>query len=319
MNNSDSLTVCIAIPVLNESGNIISLFERITSVAKQCPNTQFEILFIDDGSTDDTVNKISQYSPPTIRVRTVRFSRNFGHQAALSAAIDLFEGNCLILMDGDLQDPPETITRLINEYRKGSDIVVVSRRSRKDGIWKKLACYMYYRLLSSVSKTPISIDSGDFSLLSSSVVNALQGMHERHRFLRGMRSWVGFQQSTIAIDREKRGAGESKYTIKKLLRLALDGVFSFSTAPIRWSIYLAIIVLALSFAFILYAIYAHYFYNTSPTGFTALLCIIGLSMGTQLLFIGVVGEYVGRVYEQVKFRPLYIVKEIIESNKKSDS
>jgi polyisoprenyl-phosphate glycosyltransferase len=241
----------------------------------------------------------------------ISLSRNFGHQAALTAALDHVSGDATLVMDGDLQDPPELISAFLEQYAKGYDVVYAQRRRRKEAWWLRLCYFVFYRLLSRLSSVPVPVDAGDFALMSRRVVEQLRRAPERHRFLRGLRSWVGFRQVGLPVERLERETGKSKYGVRRLLGLAFDGLFAFSIVPIRVTALLGAIAMALSTAFALYALYARLVLRQSPQGFTALILVITFLAGINLFFLGIVGEYVGRVYEEVKRRPLYIIGRVI--------
>ena len=238
-------------------------------------------------------------------------SRNFGHQAALSAALDHASGDVVVVMDGDLQDAPEAIPRFLEVHRQGFDVVYARRTSRKEG-WVLRACYyLFYRMIAALSDLRLPLDAGDFSLLSRRVVDRLKGIPEHHRYLRGLRSWIGFRQTGIPVERSERAAGRSGYTLGKLLRLAFDGIFAFSMAPLRAAALLGLVAIFAAALFSAYAVYVKFVLGRAPQGFTALILVITFFAGAQLLFLGIIGEYLGRVYEETKGRPQYIVGQTV--------
>jgi dolichol-phosphate mannosyltransferase len=243
------------------------------------------------------------------RIVVVELSRNFGHQTALAAALDQVSGDVVILMDGDLQDPPEAIPTLVDHYRQGYDVVYVRRVNRKERWWLRMCYYVFYRLLAMLSSIELPLDSGDFGLMSRRVVDEIRRMPEHHRYLRGLRTWVGFRQIGIPIKRAARHAGRTKYSPLKLLKLACDGIFAFSIVPLRAAAILGTIAIACSFLYALYSLYAKFWLH-SPQGFTALIFAITFLSGVNLFFLGIIGEYVGRVYEEAKARPLYVVRRV---------
>lgn len=303
--------VSVAIPVFNEADGVAELLRRVGDALHAVPGGPHEIVIVNDGSIDDTLARLAQLAVLDDRVVIVSLSRNFGHQAALTAALDHVTGDVAIIMDGDLQDPPELIPSLLALHASGHDVVYARRRCRKERWWLRGSYFLFYRLLDRLSTVRVPLDSGDFGLLSRRVVDQLNRMPEHHRFLRGMRTWVGFRQTSIAVDRDERHAGTSKYTFSKLLGLAFDGIFAFSIVPIRAAALLGALVVALSAVFGAYSVWAKLFMHQSPRGFTALTLLITFLSGVQLFFLGVIGEYVGRVYEQSKGRPIYIVDQII--------
>jgi dolichol-phosphate mannosyltransferase len=269
------------------------------------------MVFVDDGSTDRSMATLAGAAMEDPRVAVVQLSRNFGHQAALTAALDHVTGDVVIVMDGDLQDPPEAIPRLVEEHLKGYDVVYVRRVRRKEGWLLRLCYFLFYRIMAAAASIRLPLDAGDFALLSRRVVVHLRETRERHRYLRGLRSWVGFRQTGISLERAARHSGRSKYTSFKLVALALDGLVSFSVVPLRAAAALGLLTIAGSFLFAGYSVYVRLVLGHSPQGFTALILVMTFMSGVQLLFLGVIGEYLGRVYEEVKGRPQYVVDRVI--------
>lgn len=301
----------VAIPVYNEETNLPELYRRVRGVLDQVAGGPHEIVFVDDGSVDGTQEMLGGLAIADPCVKAVLLSRNFGHQAALSAALDQVTGDAVVLMDGDLQDTPETIPRFLQMYLRGFDVVYAVREKRKESWWLK-ACYAgFYRLIRQLSELDLPEGSGDFALLSRRVVDRMRAMPERHRYLRGMRHWVGYRQTGISVEREARHSGVSKYSFSGLFRLAFDGIFSFSVKPLRAAAVIGFVAIAASLVFVAYAIVAHLFLSRSPEGFTALVTVMTLLTGIQLVFLGAIGEYVGRIYEQVKLRPMYVVDRVL--------
>jgi len=247
------------------------------------------------------------------RISVISLSRNFGHQAALTAALDHVSGDVTVVLDGDLQDPPETIPVLVEKFLEGYDVVYAQRLRRKEALWLRICFYLFYRLMSSLSDMNLPLDAGDFGLMSRRVVDQLRIMPEHDRYLRGMRSWVGFRQIGIPVERAERFAGQSKYGLLRYLKLASDAIFSFSVIPIRAAAGLGFLAVLLSALFSAYAVVAKLVFHQSPKGFTALLLLITFLSGVLLLFLGIVGEYVGRIYEEVKARPVYVIDKKIRA------
>lgn len=300
----------IAIPVYNEESAAPELVRRTCSVLDVIPGGPHEVIFVDDGSSDRTFDLLEEAAARDNRIIVVSLSRNFGHQAALAAALDHANGDAAVIMDGDLQDSPEIIPRFLDLYNEGYDVVYAQRVRRKEP-WLLRVCYFaFYRLMARLSDVPLPLDAGDFGLLSRRVIDQLRQMPERHRYLRGMRSWVGFRQIGIPVERERRHSGRSKYNVLRLLRLATDGIFAFSIVPIRASALIGAVAIFLSSLYALYALYARFFLQESPKGFTALIVALTFLFGILLFFLGVVGEYVGRIYEATKARPLYVIGRI---------
>jgi len=303
--------VSVAVPLYNEEAVLPELLDRTRQVLDGLEGGPHEIVLVDDGSADGTFALIERAAADDQRIVGAALSRNFGHQAALGAALDLASGDVIVVMDGDLQDPPEEIPRFLEEYRKGCDVVYAIRAQRKEGLLLRTCYNLFYRLINALSNIDLPVGAGDFALLSRRVVDLLRTSPERHRYLRGLRTWVGFRQTGVVIEREARASGSSKYTIKKLFRLAFDGIFAFSVVPIRATFLLGAIAIASSIVYAGYSLYAKFFLDRSPPGFTALILTGVFLSGLQLLFLGIVGEYVGRIYEEVKQRPHYIIRAIV--------
>jgi len=272
------------------------------------------MVVVDDGSRDRTLAQLDAAAARDPRLVVVGLSRNFGHQAALTAALDFVSGDVIVVMDGDLQDAPEAIPEMLARYQEGYDVVYVKRVQRKEGLALRLCYWVFYRLAARMSSIELPLDAGDFGLMSYRVVEQLRGMREQHRYLRGLRSWVGFRQIGIEVERAARAHGETKYSALKLLKLASDGLFAFSAVPLRMAAVVGALAMAASSAFALYSIVAKFLFSTTPRGFTALIVVATFLAGVQLFFLGVIGEYVGRIYEESKGRPLYVVGSILRGH-----
>jgi dolichol-phosphate mannosyltransferase len=304
----------VAIPIYNELALLPELLQRVGTVLHELPGGPHEIVMVDDGSTDGSRQALLRAATTEARLVVVTLSRNFGHQAALSAALDHVTGDVVVLMDGDLQDPPEAIPLLVRTHLEGYDVVYARRARRKEG-WLLRASYAtFYRILARLSNVDLPVDSGDFGLMSRRVVEQLRRAPERHRYLRGLRAWAGYAQIGVTIERAARAGGESKYSLRKLIALACDGFFSFSVAPLRAAALLGFGAIVLSSLFALYAVAVRLLLGQSPQGFTALIVVMTFLSGTNLLFLGLLGEYLGRVYEEVKRRPLYVVDEVVRGD-----
>jgi dolichol-phosphate mannosyltransferase len=303
----------IAIALYNEEAALPELLRRTMAVLDRIPGGPHEIVFADDGSFDSTWRILENAAATDPRIKAIALSRNFGHQTALGAALDQLTGDVAILMDGDLQDPPEAISTLLEHYQQGYDVVYVERVNRKESWWLRACYWMFYRLIALLSSTRLPLDAGDFGLMSRRVLDEIRKMPEQHRYLRGLRTWVGFRQIGVPIERDARYAGRTKYSPMRLLKLASDGIFAFSIVPLRAAALVGAITIAVSFAFSLYFVYAK-FWRGSPQGFTALIVAITFLSGVNLFFLGIIGEYVGRIYEEVKKRPHYIVRQTIGPN-----
>jgi dolichol-phosphate mannosyltransferase len=302
----------IAIPVSNEETVLPELLRRTFTVLEEIPGGPHQVVFVDDGSSDRTLELLEEAARRDPRVIVVSLSRNFGHQAALTAALDYVSGDAVVLMDGDLQDVPETIPAFLKQYEAGCDVVYATRASRKEGWYLRLCYFLFYRLQNLLSETRLPLDAGDFGLISRRVVDLLRRMPEHHRYLRGLRSWVGFRQAGIPVERAERHSGRSKYGMLKLLKLASDGIFAFSIVPLRAATLLGTLAISLSALFAVYSFFAKVFLRQTPRGFTALVFLITFLSGVLLLFLGIIGEYVGRIYEEIKARPVYVVNRIID-------
>jgi glycosyltransferase involved in cell wall biosynthesis len=309
--NKKRFCLSILIPVHNEQEVLPALLARVRQVMNQIGDGPHEIVFVDDGSSDRTLEILENAAALDERIKVIALSRNFGHQAALTAALDYAAGDAVVVIDGDLQDPPEIIPTLVEHFRAGYDVVYVQRKGRKEVWWLRLCFYLFYRLLSGLSDTRLPLDAGDCGLMSRRVVEQLRGMTEHHRYLRGMRSWVGFKQIGIYIERSERQDGESKYSTLKRLKFAADGIFAFSTVPIRAASLLGLAAMGVSGVYALITIYAKLFLHETVKGFAALIVVMTFLSGVLLFFLGIIGEYVGRIYEEIKARPLYIVDRCI--------
>lgn len=309
LTKNTSQLVSIVIPVLNEAENIPLLLDQLNSATKKLPYS-FEFIFIDDGSKDSTYHILQSAQKKDARVKALSFSRNFGHQAALTAGLNYAQGSAVITMDGDLQHPPSLIPALLERWRSGNDIVFTIREETADeSFLKKLTSRLFYRIINSFSDTQVQPFAADFRLLDRKVVDSLKTIEERDRFLRGLISWVGFSSAGVNYKADARIAGTSKYTTKKMIRLALDGIISFSAAPLHLVTYMGIIVSFFSFLYGAYSVYAYFFTDRTIPGWTSILVAVLFLGGAQLISIGVLGEYLIRVYNESKGRPLYIIKD----------
>jgi dolichol-phosphate mannosyltransferase len=306
--------VSVAIPVFNEAPIVPELLARLRAVLAGVPGGPHEIVFVDDGSTDGTFELLaSEMRAPGPRIVAVSLSRNFGHQLAITAALDHANGDLVVVMDGDLQDAPEAIPRLLEKQREGYDVVYAQRVRRKEGLLLRACYFLFYRLVARLATPSFPLDAGDFAVMSRRVVDRIKAVPEHQRYLRGLRAWVGFRQAGIPIERERRAGGVAKYSLFRLVGLALDGLFAFSVAPLRAGTVIGLAAVALSILFAIYAIYVKVATGQSPQGFTALLLATTFLAGVELVVLGIVGEYVGRVYEEVKRRPHYVVDRIERS------
>lgn len=303
-------TLSVVVPVFNEQENVEELYRRLVTVL-DAVEPSYEIIFIDDGSRDRSLELLTHIAGQDARAVVIAFARNFGHQAAISAGLDQARGSAVIVMDADLQDPPEVLEQFIAKWREGHDVVYAIRAQRKEG-WFKRACYAaFYRVLQRVANIEIPLDAGDFCIMDRRVVDLLVNMPERNRFVRGIRSWVGLDQIGLPYERAARYAGETKYSYGKLMALALDGLVSFSFLPLRIISMVGIVVSIVSILLAIIYTIQKVFWGLSPPGFPTTIVAIFFLAGIQLITIGVIGEYVGRIFEEVKHRPMYIVRQVI--------
>lgn len=302
-------TISVVVPVYNEREALPALSTRLSSVIAGSREARFEVIFVDDGSDDGSPIMLDEICAGNPSFRCIHLSRNFGHQAALQAGLDTSRGDAVVLMDADLQDPPELIGQMLEKWREGYDVVYAVRRTRQEVGWKRGAYRIFYRTLGAVaSDVDIAYDAGDFSLIDRRVVEAMASLPERNRFLRGLRSWVGFRQVGVEYDRGPREAGHSKYTLRKLVALALSGYLGFSLLPLRLATWLGTASASVGAVIAVWALWRRLVGIDTPHGWASTVGIILFVGGVQLLILGVIGEYLGRVYEEVRRRPLYIVR-----------
>ena len=303
------MKICVAVPVYNEEDVLPEFLARTGQVLDKLGIGPHQMLFIDDGSSDATLRILRDAAERDPRVAVISLSRNFGHQAAITAALDHANGDATVIMDADLQDPPEAIATFVAKWNEGFDVVYAQRVNRKESLWLRFCYFSFYRILSLLATIDLPLDAGDFGLMSMRVVQQLRSLPEHVRYTRGLRRWVGFRQIGIAIERSERHAGESKYSPFRLFKLASDGILAFSSAPLHAASLVGFIAVCLSAAFALYSIIAKFLPGQSPKGFTALTVLITFLSGVNLMFLGVIGAYIARIYEEVKGRPVYVVAE----------
>lgn len=305
-----SKTVSIVVPCYNEAEVIDYTMTALIAFTRSIPHYTFELIFVNDGSADSTEEKLLAASDTDENIRVISFSRNFGHQIAVTAGIDASVGDAVVLIDADLQDPPEVIGQMIEKWEDGYDVVYGTRRSR-DGetLFKKTSAKLFYRLLNRLSEVPIPLDTGDFRLMDRQVVDQLVAMPEKSRFIRGMVSWIGFRQIAIEYERSPRFAGESKYPLSKMMKFALDGLLSFSVKPLKLSILMGFICSGIAFFMLIYSVYVRLLTDHWVSGWTSLVDSVLFIGGVQLICIGILGEYVARIYKASQDRPLYVTKK----------
>lgn len=305
-----AVELSVVVPVYNEEANISELTARLRAVLEPLVTT-WELVFVDDGSHDGSWELIRALAAQDLRVRGVRLSRNFGHQMAFAAGLDHARGEAAVIMDADLQDPPELIPELVGRWREGFEVVYGVRTQRTgEGVFKRLTAAVFYRLLRRITKVDIPLDTGDFRLMGRRALEAFHRLPERHRFTRGLVAWLGFPQVGVPYAREARRAGETGYPLRKMVRLALDAITSFSHVPLQVATVLGFAVSAFAFAYIVVVIVLK-IVGISWPGYTSLMAAILFLGGVQLVMIGLFGEYLGRVYDEVKRRPLYFIQETV--------
>ncbi len=302
--------ITILVPAYNEEESLPLLYERLSKIVNQMQNYEFELLFVNDGSKDNTLNEIKELRKKDSRVSYVDFSRNFGKEIAMIAGLDYATGDCVIIMDADLQDPPELIPQMVELWEQGYDDVYAKRKSRAGETWlKKFTSKMYYKVLQSLTTVQIQKDTGDFRLLDKRCVNALRKMRETGRCSKSMFSWIGYNKKEILYDRDPRIAGKTKWNYKKLIDLAIDGITAFTTSPLRISTYISIPTFFALFIYFLYVIIKCIRLNVEIQAYQAIILLILFFAGIQIILIGIMGEYLGRIFNESKNRPLYLVNE----------
>jgi len=303
------MKLSVVIPVLNEERNIHELVRRLWTVLE--PSVAFEIIFVNDGSIDGTAELLRKLHDQDKRIKSVHLARNFGHQAAISAGLRAACGEAVVLMDGDLQDAPELIPEFLQKWQEGYQVVFAVRKRRRAHWVKRIAYRTFYRVLRAISNIDIPLDSGDFSLIDRRVVDIVNAMPERTRFVRGMRSWAGFRQVGVEVVRDPRYAGTPKYTFRRLLRLALDGLFSFSYRPLQLASLFGLAISGLAIILAVGLILLKVLHGIPLLGWTSLMVTVLFLGGIQLISLGIIGEYVGRIYDEARGRPTYVVGSIV--------
>ena len=304
----DEVAISVLIPIYNEEAIIPELYRRIRENVLKISNS-YELIFLNDGSTDNSLFEIISLTETDLNVFFINFSRNFGHQIAVSAGLDFCKGETVIIIDGDLQDPPELIPQLYQKHKEGFEVVYAKRSKRKGETWfKKTSAKLFYRILNKITKTQIPVDTGDFRLIDKMVVDYLRQMPEQNKFLRGQIAWLGFKQTHINYDRDDRKTGKTGYTISKMFGLAMDAITGFSNVPLKLVSRLGFLMSFVSVLVIIYAIFAHYILERTITGWTSLIICIVFFGGIQLISIGIIGEYISRINQNILKRPLYIIE-----------
>lgn len=300
----------LVIPIYDEEAVLPQLGDRLRELLEKLA-LDCEVVFVDDGSKDDSLALLRDLAAKEPRFRVASFSRNFGHQRAITCGMDLARGKAVVVMDADLQDPPEVIVEMVEKWREGYDVVYGRRRSRAgESAFKLFTAKIFYRLFAAMIPIEVPLDTGDFRLMSRRVVQTLRGLRETHRFVRGLVAWVGFKQAAVEYDRAARAAGETKYPLRKMLAFAFDGIASFSILPLRAASYVGVAVGIFGGGVMIWAI-ASWFLGRTIQGWTTIIILLSFLFSVQLIIMGILGEYVGKIYEEVKRRPLYLVAEKI--------
>ena len=309
------MEISIVVPLYNEEKNIRLMHDRlVSSILKISSN--FEIIYVNDGSNDNSFLELLKLSNEDERVKYINFSRNFGHQIAVTAGLDYSKGAAVVIIDGDLQDPPEVIPEMYSLYKEGFEVVYGQRLIRKgESFLKKITAKYFYRILKKITNINIPVDTGDFRLIDRKIVNDLKNMPEQNKFLRGQIAWLGYRQTSIFFERDERKFGETGYPFSKMLKFALDGITGFSDVPLQFVTKTGIFISFISFLVILYAIFSHFILERTITGWTSLIISSMFIGGVQLISVGIIGEYISRINKNVQNRPLYIVSETNVENK----
>jgi dolichol-phosphate mannosyltransferase len=309
----DRPTLSLVLPVFNEEPVIPELLRRLDEFLGAV-GVSWEVVFVNDGSRDRSFDLLKEACLREPRYKLISFARNFGHQLAITAGVDYAEGEAVVVMDADLQDPPSVVSEMLARWREGYDVVYGVREKREnEGIFKRWTAALFYRILRFSAGVPIPVDTGDFRLMSRRVVLTLRSLREVNRFVRGMVAWIGFRQTAVYYVRQGRFAGETHYPLRKMLRFALDGITSFSTLPLRLSMFCGLLSGVVGIAAALWAIYSWLYRKNVVQGWTTLVILVSLASSMQFFLIGILGEYVGRIYEEVKQRPLYVVADRINA------
>ncbi len=313
-----SVKYSIIIPVYNESEVIRETYNRLLTVMNQTKQS-YELIFVNDGSTDTTAAIIREFIAKDKNVKLIDLSRNFGHQIAISAGMDSASGDAIVIIDADLQDPPEVILQMIEKWKEGYEVVYGKRIKRKgESFFKNITAKLYYRLLKQMTSVDIPVDTGDFRLIDKKVREVFLTLTEKNRYVRGLISWAGFKQTAVEYVRDERFAGTTKYPLKKMIKFALDGITSFSNKPLKLAIYTGMALSALSFIYLLVVVIQKLFTYTTIIGWASIIAVNLFFNGIILMFLGIIGEYIGRIYEEAKNRPLYVIREKIGFDNEGD-
>ncbi|MBR5254353.1 MAG: glycosyltransferase family 2 protein [Bacteroidales bacterium] len=303
------MEISAIVPSYNEEKNVPLIYKRLTDTLSKISD-KYEIIFVNDCSKDSTLSVIKQISEKDSHVKYISFSRNFGHQIAVSAGLDMCKGKAVVIIDGDLQDPPELILEMYKKYQEGYKVVYAKRKTREGETWfKKATAKLFYRFLAAMTSIEIPVDVGDFRLIDKVIVNHLRNMPEKSKYIRGQISWIGYKQTFVEYHRDARLYGKTNYPLKKMLRLAFDGITAFSDKPLKMASAIGIISAILSLLAIVYALISHFIFDSAVSGWTSLIISVLFIGGVQLITIGIIGEYIARINNDVRNRPLYIIEE----------
>lgn len=301
----------VVVPVYNEESVVEECYRQLKEVM-DTTKEPYELIFVNDGSRDATAEIVGDLCTKDERVKLINFSRNFGHQTAITAGMDFSTGQAVVVIDADLQDPPAVILQMIEKWKEGYDVVYGKREKRKgESLFKKATAKMFYRLLAAMTSVDIPVDTGDFRLIDRKVCDVMSRLTEKNRYVRGLVSWTGFRQTAVSYVREERFAGETKYPLRKMLRFAMDGITTFSYKPLKISTYIGFILAFFSFVYLIVVLCLRLFTDVTVAGWASILAVLLISNGVVLMMLGIIGEYIGRIYDETKNRPLYIVRETI--------
>jgi len=306
-----AITFSVVVPAYNEEAVIVASYARLTAVMAQM-DAPYELIFINDGSRDSTAALVAGFAAADANVRLVNFARNFGHMAAITAGMEYARGQAVVIIDADLQDPPEAIPHMAALWREGFDVVYGKRKNRQgEGWFKKLTAAAFYRFINTMAPVPMPVDTGEFRLMDRKVCDAVNALREKNRYMRGLVSWVGFRQTAYEYEREKRFAGVTKYPFKKMAAFAMDAITAFSYKPLRLATSLGMLISLGGFGYSVFVLWQRVFTDTTVAGWASIVGLLLFTQGIVLMILGLMGEYIGRIFEEVKGRPIYIVQEVI--------
>jgi len=307
--------ISVVVPVFNEAEVLRTFYDRTSTALAAIEGFDHEIIFIDDGSRDDSFRQMAEIAEQDPHVQVIRFSRNFGHQIAITAGLDHARGDCVAIIDSDLQDPPEVIQGMVEKWREGYDVVYGVRRTREgERALKLFTAHLFYRILGAITRVEIPADVGDFRLMSRRAVDELNRLREKDRFVRGLVAWIGFRQTGLPYDRDKRYAGETKYPMRRMIKFALDGIASFSTVPLKLAGWLGYATSILAFLYLV-SVFVQKLMGFTVQGWATIMVAMLFLGGIQLVCLGIVGEYIGRIFNEIKPRPMYVIDEVLGADR----